>query len=79
MDYDASDNRTTLSNGYVSSSFTYDGSNRVTQATDSAGRGVSYTYYPSGELNTVTDAKGGITTLTYDAAHRTTQMATMRG
>jgi len=57
---------------------TYDASHRVTQAQDSAGRSVGYSYYTAsgtGELQTVTDANGGSTTYTYDAAH---QMKTIK-
>ncbi|MBA3734958.1 MAG: IPT/TIG domain-containing protein [Actinobacteria bacterium] len=57
---------------------TYDTSHRVTQAQDSAGRTVGYSYYTgtgTGELQTVTDAKGGATTYTYDASH---QMKTIK-
>jgi RHS repeat-associated protein len=50
--------------------FTYDTSNRITQATDSADRTVTYTYDTAGTLSTVTDVKGGVTEYTYDAAHR---------
>jgi RHS repeat-associated protein len=57
---------------------TYDASHRITQAQDSAGRTVGYSYYTAegaGELQTVTDAKGGATTYTYDASH---QMKTIK-
>jgi RHS repeat-associated protein len=46
--------------------FTYDASDRVIQAQDSAGRTTSYTYTAAGYLNTATDANGGVTTYTYD-------------
>ena len=47
--------------------FTYDASNRVTQAQDNIGRTVSYTYDSGGRLATATDADGGVTSYTYDA------------
>jgi len=50
--------------------FTYDTSNRITQAKDNIGRTVTYTYDASGRLETVTDPAGGVTRYTYDAAHR---------
>ncbi|HEU4391747.1 MAG TPA: DUF6531 domain-containing protein, partial [Blastocatellia bacterium] len=50
--------------------FTYDGSNRVTQARDNIGRTVGYTYDASGRLFHVTDAAGGVTEYTYDSSHR---------
>ena len=47
--------------------FTYDTSNRVTQAQDNMGRITSYTYDPiSGGLATATDANGKVTSYTYD-------------
>ncbi|MHB8473426.1 MAG: RHS repeat-associated core domain-containing protein [Gammaproteobacteria bacterium] len=49
--------------------FTYDASNRVTQAKDNFGRTVSYTYDTAGRLSTVTDAGGGVTKYTYDTAN----------
>ena len=49
--------------------FSYDASNRVTQATDNIGRTVGYTYDGSGRLWKVTDPAGGITTYTYDNSH----------
>lgn len=55
--------------------FTYDGSNRITQARDNAGRTVSYAYDSAGRMAQVTDAAGGITAYTYDANN---QMITIR-
>jgi YD repeat-containing protein len=50
--------------------FSYDTSNRITEARDSLGRIVQYAYDTSGRLSTVTDAAGGVTEYTYDTAHR---------
>ncbi len=50
--------------------FTYDTSNRITQARDNLGRTVGYEYDAAGRVWKVTDAKGGVTEYTYDAAHR---------
>lgn len=50
--------------------FTYDASNRVSQAKDNLGRTVTYTYDAAGRLWKVTDPRGGITEYTYDPAHR---------
>ena len=50
--------------------FTYDGSNRITEAKDNIGRTVGYEYDASGRVWKVTDARGGITEYTYDIAHR---------
>jgi RHS repeat-associated protein len=51
-------------------SFTYDTSNRVTQAQDNIGRTVTYTYDANGNLATVTDPENHLTTYTYNAANR---------
>jgi RHS repeat-associated protein len=59
--------------------FTYDGSNRVTQATDNLGRSVGYTYDGSGRLWKVTDPAGGITEYTYDTSHRMLTIKDPRG
>jgi YD repeat-containing protein len=50
--------------------FTYDGSNRITEAKDNLGRTVGYQYDGSGRVWKVTDARGGVTEYTYDIAHR---------
>src|SRR4029434_10710516 len=50
--------------------FTYDTSNRITQAKDNMGRAVGYTYDGSGNLATVTDPENHITSYTYDTGHR---------
>jgi YD repeat-containing protein len=50
--------------------FTYDGGNRVSQATDNIGRIVSYTYDGNGNVSTVTDPDNNVTTYTYDASNR---------
>lgn len=50
---------------YIQFSYT---NNRVTSATDSAGRSTSYTYNSDGYLATATDANGGVTTYTYDTS-----------
>jgi RHS repeat-associated protein len=59
--------------------FTYDGSNRCTQATDNLGRTVGYTYNAAGDLWKVTDAAGGITEFTYDTSHRMLTIKDPRG
>jgi RHS repeat-associated protein len=48
-------------------SFTYDSSNRITQAQDSAGRSVSYSYDSNGRLKQYTDANGGVTSYAYNS------------
>lgn len=59
--------------------FTYDASNRITQAKDNIGRTVNYTYDTSGRLWKVTDANDGITEYTYDASHRMLTIKDPRG
>lgn len=54
--------------------FTYDASNRITQAKDNIARTVTYTYDASGRLATVTDANGGVTQYTYDTSNRMTKI-----
>jgi RHS repeat-associated protein len=49
--------------------FSYDGS-RIVQAIDNIGRTVSYAYDGSGQLSTVTNANGGVTTYAWDSSHR---------
>ncbi len=60
-------------------SFTYDTSNRITQARDSIGRTVNYTYDTGGRLWKVTDAGGGVTEYTYDASNRVLTKKDPRG
>lgn len=50
--------------------FTYDTSDRITQAKDNLGRTVAYTYDATGRLWKVTNPAGGVTEYTYNAAHR---------
>jgi RHS repeat-associated protein len=50
--------------------FTYDPSNRITQAQDNIGRTVGYTYDGSGNLATVTDPENHVTSYTWDSSHR---------
>jgi len=59
--------------------FTYDGSNRITQATDNLGRSVGYTYDASGRLWKVTDVLSGVTEFTYDTSHRMLTLKDPRG
>jgi RHS repeat-associated protein len=59
--------------------FTYDGSNRVSTATDSAGRAVVYTYDAAGYLWKVTDPASGVTEYLYDGSGRMTSIKDARG
>jgi RHS repeat-associated protein len=59
--------------------FTYDGSNRVTQARDNMNRVVGYQYDGGGRLWKVTDVSGGVTEYTYDTSHRLETIKDARG
>jgi RHS repeat-associated protein len=59
--------------------FSYDSSNRITQAQDNIARSVSYTYDTSGRLWKVTNAVGGVTEYGYDSSHRMTSIKDARG
>jgi RHS repeat-associated protein len=59
--------------------FTYDGSDRITQAKDNLGRTVGYEYDGSGRLWKVTDAAGGVTEYTYDTSHQMLTIEDPRG
>jgi len=69
--------RITSPNGHtVDLSYT---SNRITQATDSAGRSVSYQYDSLGRLTKATNAEGGSETYTYDSRHNLLTVVDARG
>jgi RHS repeat-associated protein len=59
--------------------FTYDGSNRITQAKDNGGRTVGYTYDTDGRVWKVTDPANGVTEYTYDTSHRMLTIKDARG
>lgn len=70
--------------------FQHDASNRITQATDGIGRTVTYTYdsytatgrptcSSTGMLCAVTDAKGGVTSYSYDGGDRMLTVSDPRG
>ena len=54
--------------------FTYDSSNRVTQAQDALGRTVSYSYDANGRLSQVTDANNGVWKYYYDSNNNMTSI-----
>jgi len=60
--------------GGRSVTFTYT-SDLLTRVADNAGREVTYAYSAAGDLVTVTDVTGAVTTYTSDAHHRVTQVA----
>ena len=78
MGYDASDNRTSLSNGTVASTFAYDAANRVTSRSDVIGGATfttGYTYDGRGNLTRVTYPSGRMINYAYDAGNRVTQVS----
>ncbi len=54
--------------------FTYTG-DLLTKVADNAGRQVTYAYSTAGDLHTVTDVTGAVTTYTSDSSHRVTAVA----
>jgi RHS repeat-associated protein len=59
--------------------FTYDASNRITEAKDNGGRTVGYQYDASGRLWRVTDPMNGVTEYAYDASHRMLSLKDPKG
>jgi YD repeat-containing protein len=73
--YDASDNRTQVSNGFVASTMHYDAVNRLLDRIDVIdGRSftTTYTYYPNDNLQTIVYPSGQTAAYTYDAESRIT-------
>ena len=70
LNRDGERNLTKITTPHIAIEFTYDTSNRITQATDNIGRHVQYEYDTSGRLWKVTDPKNGITEYTYDTSNR---------
>jgi RHS repeat-associated protein len=71
--------RVSSTDGTHAIDFTYDTSNRITQARDNSGRYVGYEYNTTGTLKKVTDANGGTTEYTYDAGLRLKTIKDPRG
>jgi RHS repeat-associated protein len=57
-------------NAALAVQFVRDAQGRITRATDPAGRSLVYSYNAAGELASVTDRLGQVTTFTYDTATR---------
>lgn len=71
--YDDSDNRTSLGNGFVASTFTYDGGNRLTQRKDVVNSKTLTTIYtpdPNDNIGTITYPSGRKVTYGYDTENR---------
>lgn len=74
--YDAVDHMTSASNDAVALSFTYDSLGRLlSESNDTWGTSVTYTYDASGHRMTMTGPEEQLTTYSYDAADRLTQIA----
>lgn len=73
MNYDASDNKTSLSNGFITSTFGFDAANRLTSRADATG-GRSfetvYTYDGNDNVNTMEYPSGRVVDYDYDAENR---------
>jgi YD repeat-containing protein len=73
ISYDASDNRTRLANGFVGSTFVYDGANRLTSRSDAlAGRSYTtgYSYDGNDNLSELRYPSGRRAVYAYDAEDR---------
>jgi YD repeat-containing protein len=73
ISYDASDNRTRLANGFVGSTFVYDGANRLTSRSDAlAGRSYTtgYSYDGNDNLSELRYPSGRRAVYGYDAENR---------
>jgi RHS repeat-associated protein len=66
--YDADGDRTELTDGSGTSTFTYDSLGRMTSATDGSGATVKYEYDLDGQLITLTYPNGKTVSRSYDAA-----------
>jgi RHS repeat-associated protein len=68
--YDALDNLTQVTQASQTRRFDFTSLSRLSSATNPESGLFTYTYYDSGDLNTRTDARGVVTTYTYDNLHR---------
>jgi RHS repeat-associated protein len=69
--YDSLNNLLTVNQGsQAQRSFAYSSLSRMKSASNPESGTISYTYYDSGDLATGTDARGKVSTMTYDALHR---------
>ena len=67
---DANGNRKTLTDKHGTTSWLWDARNLLLSTTDTFGQTVGYTYYPAGNLRTLTYPGAYVVTYTWDAAER---------
>lgn len=77
--YDTAGNRTSLTDGSGTSTFTYDSLNRMVAATDGSGATVAHAYDLTGHLTTLTYPNGQSVNRTYDAAGHLTSVTDWLG
>ncbi len=70
--YDADGQRTSMTDGTGTTTYTYDALHRLTGDTQGGGQSVAYAYDLAGNLITLTYPGGKVVTRTYDAANRLT-------
>lgn len=70
LQYDADGQRLAMTDGTGTSTWSYDGLNRLVSSTDGSGNTVGYAYDPAGNLTSLTYPGGGTVTRSYDAADR---------
>ena len=68
--YDAFGNVTSIGNGNITYTYTYDQKNRPLSKTDSRGGTLAYTYDKAGNISTKTGYDGTVTNYQYDSANR---------
>src|SRR5262249_3729937 len=68
--YDTLGNLRLVTQGAQTRTFGYDSLSRLTSATNPESGPVTYAYNPNGNLTNKTDARGVITTITYDKLNR---------
>jgi RHS repeat-associated protein len=71
--YDAANNLLGVVQGIQTRTFAYDGSDRLLTAANPESGTISYTYDADSNVQTKTDARGIVTTMSYDAHNRLTQ------
>lgn len=73
--YTPADNLSQVSSGAQTRSYSYDGLDRLASATTPESGQALYTYYDFGGVNTRTDARGVVTSYSYDGLNRPIQIS----